>query len=224
MYRGWNKRYYNCSKQSLCFMILNKNAYPTALNQHRRWDCTVCYLLRSENQFAPSRVVRTALRCYRQNEVASYVYALTIGSFAPPPPLHCIATGQSIVYVLYVCTDDWGPCSLLCKLDSPPPPAPLLLYTKSLNQVLVEGWQSLLAVCLFCVDIFTLYGQTGSKLSNIRAEQSVCTNLDENAVTRSVLLGSKNIREGRSLNIELKCQYTIVQKLTVGTEHHQLFL
>ena len=70
--------------------------------------------------------------------------------------------------------------------------------------VLVEGWQSLLAVCLFCVDIFTLYGQTGSKLSNIRAEQSVCTNLDENAVTRSVLLGSKNIREGRSLNIELK--------------------
>ena len=90
--------------------------------------------------------------------------------------------------------------------------------------VLVEGWQSLLAVCLFCVDIFTLYGQTGSKLSNIRAEQSVCTNLDENAVTRSVLLGSKNIREGRSLNIELKFQYTIVQKFTVGTEHYQLFL
>ena len=30
-------------------------------------------------------------------------------------------------------------------------------------------------------------------MANIRAEQSVCTNLNENAVTRSFLLGSKNV-------------------------------
>ena len=34
------------------------------------------------------------------------------------------------------------------------------------------------------------------------AEQSVSTSLDENAITHSVLLGSKNVRKGGALNFK----------------------
>ena len=37
-------------------------------------------------------------------------------------------------------------------------------------------------------------------LMKISAKQSVCTPLDENAITHSVLLGSKNVRKGGGLN------------------------
>ena len=44
------------------------------------------------------------------------------------------------------------------------------------------------------------FRELNTALQNIWAEQSVCTSLDENTVTRSVWLGSKNVRKGGGLN------------------------
>jgi hypothetical protein len=46
------------------------------------------------------------------------------------------------------------------------------------------------------------FNELNTALPNILAEQSACTftSPDENAVTRSVKLGSKNIRKGGGLN------------------------
>ena len=44
------------------------------------------------------------------------------------------------------------------------------------------------------------FRELNTALQNIWAEQSVCTSLDENTLTRSVWLGSKNVRKGGGLN------------------------
>ena len=38
------------------------------------------------------------------------------------------------------------------------------------------------------------------RIPNIRAELIVCTSLDENAITHSILIGSKNVRKGGGIN------------------------
>ena len=56
-----------------------------------------------------------------------------------------------------------------------------------------------------------------------RAEQSVCTSLHENAVTHSVLLGSKYVTKGGALNLKFKwdlafCQL-LIRAILRGLEH-----
>jgi hypothetical protein len=78
--------------------------------------------------------VCTALRCYRQNEVASYVYALTIWIFAPPPPTSIALQLVKAKYKCYMYVLMIGVLAPCCANLTAP--RPLLLYTKSLNQVL----------------------------------------------------------------------------------------
>ena len=62
------------------------------------------------------------------------------------------------------------------------------------------------------------FRELNTALQNIRAEQSVCTSLDENAVTRSVLLGSNNVRKGGGLKT-IEQLYGIVQVYTFLDKH-----
>jgi hypothetical protein len=39
------------------------------------------------------------------------------------------------------------------------------------------------------------FSELNNALPNNRAEQSVCTDLDQNAITHSLMLGSKNVRQ-----------------------------
>jgi hypothetical protein len=43
------------------------------------------------------------------------------------------------------------------------------------------------------------FSELNTALPNIRVEQSVCTSLDENNVTHSILLRSQNVRKGGGL-------------------------
>ena len=62
------------------------------------------------------------------------------------------------------------------------------------------AWRLVLFSCTVQTDGQVHYKCTEAGIPNIWAEQSVCTSLDEYAVTQSILIGSKNARKGGGTN------------------------